>query len=101
MDLKRVSNEDKLQLCKTYYKAGFLFLPFLWLVNFVWFFREAFTKPSFEQQKQIKTYVIRSLIGTSIWMVVLITWITIFQLKRAEWGETADKISFIIPKGIP
>lgn len=35
--------------------GGFAFLPFLWLVNVVWFFREAFIKPTYTEQLQIKT----------------------------------------------
>jgi presenilin enhancer 2 len=35
--------------------GGFAFLPFLWLVNVVWFFKEAFVKPTYTEQLQIKT----------------------------------------------
>ena len=35
--------------------GGFALLPFLWCVNSVWFFKEAFLKESYEQQNQIKT----------------------------------------------
>ena len=45
--------------------------------------------------------MILSGIGTIVWTTALITWITVFQLYRAEWGATADQISFIIPTGIP
>lgn len=99
MDLKRVKDEDKLFLCRTYYRGGFAFLPFLWFINFLWFFREAFRREEFEQQKQIRTYVIRSLIGSLVWFSLMITWVVVFQLKRAEWGATADYMSFIIPIG--
>lgn len=34
--------------------AGFAFLPFLWAVNAVWFVKEAFVVPHYEEQKQIK-----------------------------------------------
>lgn len=34
--------------------GGFAFLPFLWLVNVVWFFQEAFIKPTYTEQLQIK-----------------------------------------------
>ena len=30
-------------------------LPFVWLVNAVWFFNEAFRKPVYDEQKQIKS----------------------------------------------
>ena len=42
-----------------------------------------------------------SLIGCLVWTTGLIAWITVFQLKRAEWGETGDRLSFIIPRGRP
>ena len=45
--------------------------------------------------------VIRSMIGTVIWIGIVVTWVTLFQLNRAEWGATVDHISFITPKGIP
>lgn len=45
--------------------------------------------------------VIFSAIGGLIWVAALTTWIIIFQTHRASWGETADRISFIIPTGIP
>lgn len=99
MDLSRVKDEDKLNLCRKYYIGGFAFLPFLWFVNAVWFFNEAFRKPPYEQQKMVKTYVIRSMIGTVLWVGVVVAWVTVFQLNRASWGATADYLSFIIPAG--
>jgi len=45
--------------------------------------------------------VIRSIIGSLIWISIIVTWVTVFQLKRADWGATADYISFMIPKGEP
>jgi len=99
MDLRRMKDEDKLTLCRKYYLGGFALLPFLWIVNSVWFFKEAFMKPTYEQQTQIRTYVIRSMIGALIWTAAITTWVTIFQLKRAQWGASADYMSFIIPRG--
>lgn len=34
--------------------AGFALLPFLWAVNAIWFSKEAFVVPPYEEQKQIK-----------------------------------------------
>jgi len=101
MDLRRMNNEDKLDLCRKYWIGGFALLPFMWAVNAVWFFKEAFVRSAYDEQKQIRTYVIRSMVGTVIWLAAIIAWVTVFQLYRAEWGATADRMSFIIPKGIP
>ncbi|XP_065346090.1 gamma-secretase subunit pen-2 [Cloeon dipterum] len=101
MDLGKLKDDQKLDLCKWYFRGGFAFLPFLWAINAVWFFWEAFRRNPFEEQKLIRRYVILSAIGAVIWAAGLTTWIIIFQTKRAEWGEFADSISFMIPQGIP
>ena len=41
--------------------------------------------------------VIQSLVGSIVWLLVLIIWISIFQLNRASWGKIGDQLSFIIP----
>ncbi|EFN82028.1 gamma-secretase subunit pen-2 isoform X2 [Harpegnathos saltator] len=101
MDLSKVPNERKLYLCRWYFRAGFALLPFLWAVNVIWFWKEAFTKPLYEEQKQIKKYVIISAIGATVWAIALLAWIITFQTQRAAWGEFGDAISYIIPTGIP
>ncbi|XP_019875784.1 gamma-secretase subunit pen-2 [Aethina tumida] len=101
MDLSKVTNEKKLILCRWYFRVGFAFLPFIWTVNAIWFFNEAFRKPEYEEQKQIKRYVIFSALGSLLWSIALITWVSIFQINRTSWGEFADDISFIIPLGSP
>ncbi|RVE52238.1 hypothetical protein evm_003157 [Chilo suppressalis] len=99
MDLNRLPNEKKLQLCRWYFKVGCMFLPFVWAVNAIWFFKEAFIKSPFEEQKQIKKYVLMSAGGALVWATALIVWVTIFQLRRASWGATGDALSFIVPLG--
>ena len=103
MDLQstKVTPEQKVDLCKTYFYLGFLFLPFVWGINAVWFYREGFKKPEFEGHKMIKKLVIMSFIGALLWTVGLVTWIVIFTLNRAKWGATADYMSFNIPIGQP
>ena len=36
------------------FSGGFALLPFLWFINSVWFFNEAFRKPEYDEQKEIK-----------------------------------------------
>ncbi|CAH0549576.1 unnamed protein product [Brassicogethes aeneus] len=101
MDLTKVPNEKKLNLCRTYFKIGFALLPFIWTVNAIWFFNEAFRKPEYEEQKQIKKYVVYSAIGAILWFTILLSWLITFQINRVTWGEFADNLSFIIPLGSP
>ncbi|XP_031620055.1 gamma-secretase subunit pen-2-like isoform X2 [Contarinia nasturtii] len=97
MDISRATNDRKLYLCKWYFRVGFALLPFIWAVNTVWFFDEAFRKPAYDEQKSIRKYVIFSAIGALLWAIGLAAWITIYQTNRVAWGEFADSISFIIP----
>ncbi|XP_054740350.1 gamma-secretase subunit pen-2 [Anastrepha obliqua] len=99
MDISKATNEKKLQLCRTYFRAGWAFLPFVWTINVCWFFNEAFRVTPYPEQTKIKKYVIFSLIGSLVWAAILISWIIVFQTKRAEWGAMADYMSFIIPLG--
>ncbi len=104
MDLQssKVSDGDKLALCKRYFFLGFAMLPFLWVVNAVWFFREAFVrKPEFEEQKSLKRLVSASAALSAAFIVGLIAWIAVFVTHRAEWGAVGDKLSFNIPTGSP
>ncbi len=103
MDLSnpKVTNADKLNLCRKYFQLGFALLPFLWAINSVWFFHEAFMKkPEYPEQAQIRRYVIMSAIGSLVFLAGLIAWISVFMVNRAEWGEFGDVLSFNIPTGV-
>jgi len=99
-----MSDDDKLSLCRKYFWMGWLCLPLLWLINVLWFFPSCFfttnTCISQEHKTSIRFYVIASLIGVLIWTLVGTAWILTFQLKRTEWQEWADDLSFNIPRGI-
>jgi len=101
MDLKKTPDVEKVRLSKIYFRVGFAFLPFLWLVNVVWFFREAFLRDNFEGQQEVKKNVIKSAIGASVWIIGLSVWISLYQMNRASWGATGDAISYLIPLGEP
>jgi len=96
-----MNDNQKLDLCRKYFYMGFACLPFLWLVNSVWFFSQAFGKQDFPTRKPIRNYVIYSMTGAFVWAVAIIAWVTTFQLKRVDWESTGDYLSFNIPRGIP
>lgn len=54
MKLDKISDEHKLQICKKYFYGGLAFLPFLWLINFIWFFKHAFLRSSYKEQSEIR-----------------------------------------------
>ncbi|CAH0712792.1 unnamed protein product, partial [Brenthis ino] len=99
MDINKLPNDKKLYLCRWYFKVGCVLLPFVWAVNAVWFFKEAFIKPPYDEQKQIKRYVIMSGAGAIVWAIVLLSWVVAFQVQRVSWGSTGDYLSFVVPLG--
>ncbi|XP_050524102.1 gamma-secretase subunit PEN-2 [Daktulosphaira vitifoliae] len=91
--------DEKLNICRKYYIAGFFLLPIFWLVNFLWHYREAYQEEQFEEQTQIKNYVFKSGVGFLIWAVALTFWIVYFQTQRYyhDW----DYLTFNFPTGSP
>ncbi|GJQ85054.1 hypothetical protein Trydic_g3716 [Trypoxylus dichotomus] len=87
MDLSKMTNDKKLELCRHYFKAGFALLPFVWAVNAIWFFGEAFRKDKYDEQPQIKRYVIYSAIGSIVWSIIIAIWVVVFQVNRVGWAK--------------
>ena len=57
LESSKVTPEEKVELCKKYFYLGWLALPFVWGINAVWFYKEAFIKPEFPGQvKTLKTF---------------------------------------------
>jgi len=72
VSLEKKSPEERLIICRKYYMgkkkkstkflfiislliAGFAFLPLLWLINAIWFYKQAFKVEPYPQQAQIRT----------------------------------------------
>jgi presenilin enhancer 2 len=89
--------DEKLTICRKYYIAGFFLLPLFWLVNFVWYYNDAYKVEPFDEQPQFKRYVIRSGIGFIFWTVLLVSWVFYFQTQRFyhDW----DYLTFNFPTG--
>lgn len=79
--------------------GGFAFLPFLWLVNIFWFFREAFLVPAYTEQSQIKGCESRAqmkgshqvLEGNDGGSRILVLWER-REAQRLGWGETREQV---------
>lgn len=96
MDLRKASLDDKVKVCSTYYKWGFAFLPWLWIINAFWFGPEAFKTGA---DPRIRKYVTYSAVGGATWCVAIAIWASWFQANRVELGEFGDDFSANYPKG--
>ena len=65
MDLGKASSEKKVAICQKDFIFGFFLLPFFWLVNSLWFLKEAFLRK--DANSKIRCYVGGSRVGTVIW----------------------------------
>ncbi|CDW55228.1 gamma secretase subunit PEN 2 [Trichuris trichiura] len=98
--MNRLPDTEKLRICKLYFVFGLFGLPSIWLVNGIWFFGQAFFRqPPFPEQCSIRSYVILSLIGASLWIIGFAFWANMFLSVRISWGATGDEMSLIIPFG--
>eukprot|EP00049_Salpingoeca_infusionum_P018086 m.355706 g.355706 ORF g.355706 m.355706 type:complete len:119 (+) comp17310_c0_seq1:213-569(+) len=95
MDISRASTEEKESLCRKYFIGGFFLLPWLWIINAIWFM------PYTSESRKIKNMVIGSTIGALIFMAGIIAWAVIFQLNFSSWGSIGDKLAVVIAKGAP
>ena len=100
MNLDSVPSEEKLKTCKRYFIIGCFGLPFVWLINGIWFLREAFFVKS-EVTTRIRRYVLGSLLGALIWIALFVMWTSIYQTQRRNWGKSGIYISFVLPGGVP
>jgi presenilin enhancer 2 len=97
-DLSKLTKEEKEALCRKYFVLGCFLVPFLWLINFIWFFKEAFC--GLQPNKKIRRYILQSLLGCVVWIACWTAWIVIYQRDRASWGIIGDMISATAPNGI-
>eukprot|EP00117_Sycon_ciliatum_P009743 scpid93035/ scgid11912/ Gamma-secretase subunit PEN-2; Presenilin enhancer protein 2 homolog len=97
VNLGKLSKEEKIKICRTYWLVGLALLPLVWIINVVWFFKEAFLRSDY--LPEVRSYVIRSLVGAIVYMAGIIAWIAIYQTNRQDWGEAAWKLALVIPNG--
>ena len=99
MQLAKLTDEEKLKISRKYFIIGCFLLPMVWLVNSVWFFREAFCRKDKDRSRQLQKYVGGSMAGFLVWLVVMVVWVSVYQTQRANWDAIGDYISFTVPLG--
>mmetsp|Transcript_29424 Transcript_29424/g.40669 ORF Transcript_29424/g.40669 Transcript_29424/m.40669 type:complete len:103 (+) Transcript_29424:29-337(+) len=72
---------------------GFFGLPFLWIMNFFYFFGVQ------KMPASARLYVMLSGVFGGIAIVSLIGWMIAFDLNYNSWGSFGDSIAFRIPYG--
>ncbi|KAH6571833.1 hypothetical protein BASA50_006920 [Batrachochytrium salamandrivorans] len=92
-----MKESEILTLARRYFHLGFLGLPWLWLVNFIYIYPVTRSRP--DLSPAIRRYAINSLIGSIVWLVIIVVWLSVYLTKRTSWGAIGDRISINIPAG--
>ncbi|KAI9204014.1 gamma-secretase aspartyl protease complex, presenilin enhancer-2 subunit [Polychytrium aggregatum] len=95
--IDKMKDPEILKIARTYFFVGLAFLPWLWLINFLYIFPIIRKRPSLD--RQIVRYVWMSLAGSIVWLVILLVWITLYLTQRNRYGTIADAIAINIPIG--
>ncbi|RUS35146.1 gamma-secretase aspartyl protease complex, presenilin enhancer-2 subunit [Jimgerdemannia flammicorona] len=95
--IDKLAPTEILSIAKKMFWGGFAFLPFLWLVNFMYLWPA--TKRA-DAPPELKKYLLMSLAGSITWLIILSTWFGLFVNMRVAWGAAADMITVVIPKGV-
>lgn len=87
---------------------GLLCLPFLWLVNLVFFKRfvkslilcpkkDRATAADASDERRLRTYLLRSLVCFVMVTAAFVAWVVVFQTSYKEWGQTGEDLLVVKP----
>ncbi|KAJ3370058.1 Gamma-secretase subunit pen-2 [Kappamyces sp. JEL0680] len=106
MNIHKMPAAEVLQLSRKYFYIGFAFLPFFWLVNYVWIGRFVRSLPPEleDAYRDVKTavqrYTLYSLMGSLLWVGILVAWLAGFLVNRtAAPSSWSDSLLVYLPKG--
>ncbi|KAI9917131.1 hypothetical protein PsorP6_013364 [Peronosclerospora sorghi] len=80
---RNLNKEADEAVAKKMFLGGLAFLPWLHLVNVI-FYRKEFFDPSIDSS--VTFWVRRSFMGFCFWTVLFISWVLLFQLKWKDFG---------------
>ncbi|KAI9098862.1 gamma-secretase aspartyl protease complex, presenilin enhancer-2 subunit [Phlyctochytrium arcticum] len=97
MSLRTLPDPALRSLALKYFLAGFLCLPWLWLVNWIYIYPETRRRSSVDPS--IRRLVWASLTGAVVMLGVVIAWISVYLTKRRDWGLIGDQLAVSVPLG--
>eukprot|EP01091_Cochliopodium_minus_P017433 TRINITY_DN6829_c0_g1_i1.p1 TRINITY_DN6829_c0_g1~~TRINITY_DN6829_c0_g1_i1.p1 ORF type:complete len:104 (-),score=20.77 TRINITY_DN6829_c0_g1_i1:125-436(-) len=95
----RKSKKASIHVSQRMLIGGFFFLPWLWLVNAMYFYRQLFAKGDKKIPQVQRNVRISFILGILFW-IPLIVWYVYFAKNWRNWGTFGENLSFINVKGI-
>lgn len=90
-DPNKMSVDEARSVSFKMFVGGFFFLPLLWLINAFYFRRHIRSGGD----AQVRRYVVWSIVGGSVELVLAAVWYTIFSLQWSGWGETGEAMALV------
>ena len=91
--------EEQAKIAKKYFITGCFFMPLMWLVGVVWFFKPAFITKEPPPDPTLKRWVLACGLGLIISTILFVCWNAIFQALRESFGVTGESLTAVFPKG--
>ncbi|TPX34685.1 hypothetical protein SmJEL517_g02741 [Synchytrium microbalum] len=95
MRLEKLPEAEILKTARYMFYGGWLFLPWLWLVAFIYILPVTRKRP--ELNPRIAQYAWWSFVGSMVWLVIALAWLSIYLTQRVKWGAGGDRISVSLP----
>ncbi|KAI8806655.1 gamma-secretase aspartyl protease complex, presenilin enhancer-2 subunit [Cladochytrium replicatum] len=95
--IEKWTDAEILRIARLYFFGGLAFLPWLWLVNFIYVY--PVTRKRTDLSPAISRYAWMSLVGSILWAFILTGWIVVYQTQRRSWGVLGDLLGINIPNG--
>jgi presenilin enhancer 2 len=90
-DPDKLSAEEARSISKKMLIGGLFFLPLLWLINAFYFRRHLRAGGD----AQVRRFVVWSIIGGSVEILLVAIWYLVFSLQWTSWGVVGEKIALV------
>merc|ERR1712018_415536 len=103
VNIAKMTEVERLDLCYKYFIAGFFFLPVFWICNSFWFWPDAYGQRVSNQQnisQKFKFYIKFSIVGSIVWLTIALSWMSYFQMFRHGFGRDLDWLYLYLPIGV-
>jgi presenilin enhancer 2 len=95
----KLTKVEVLKTAHTYFYAGFLFLPILWVLNLVYLYPEWKSRGA-DLDPKVYFYLKGSLIGASIFFIITTIWFIVYMVKWQEMGLAGELLMIVMPRGV-
>lgn len=94
----KLTNEQILNIAQKYFYLGFVFLPFVWIMN-VLYLGEEVKRRSNVLDERVRRYIYFSLIGSLVWGMALIVWTILYAVNYKSWTILGEMLAVVYPRG--